>query len=115
MSSLHNGFLEVLTGLGLVGFILGTYMLLLATWRAWTTWDANSEYAGTYVLIVHVWMTTIMSTGVLGWMGFEVALFLSIAANVDLVRERARQLSVARAVPLRWPLLGLNDKQQQLS
>jgi O-antigen ligase len=115
MSSLHNGFLEVLTGLGLVGFSLGTYMLLLASWRAWIAWDSNSEYAGTYVLIVHVWMTTIMSTGVLGWMGFEVALFLSIAANVDLVRERARQLSTARSGPLRWPLLDLKTKEQQLS
>ena len=33
MSSLHNGFLEVLTGLGLVGFLIGCYMLVVASFR----------------------------------------------------------------------------------
>ena len=39
MSSLHNGFLEVLTGLGSIGFLIAVYMLSLATWRAWGTWN----------------------------------------------------------------------------
>ncbi|HZU09934.1 MAG TPA: hypothetical protein VFA02_08510, partial [Pseudacidobacterium sp.] len=38
--------------------------------------------------IIHVWMTTVMSTGVLGWMGYEMALFLCIMTNLDLVRHR---------------------------
>jgi O-antigen ligase len=104
MSSLHNGFLEVLTGLGIVGFLIGGYMMVVATWRAWNQWSIHPEYAGTYVLILHVWMTTIMSTGLLGWMGYEVALFLCIAANTDLVRSR----EFARAKlfrPLRWSTL----------
>lgn len=103
MSSLHNGFLEVLTGLGLVGFLLGTYMLVATTLRAWGAWDAYPEYAGTYVLIIHVWMTTIMSTGILGWMGYEEALFLCILSNIDLVAERARAFSRFEVKPLRWP------------
>jgi O-antigen ligase len=116
MSSLHNGFLEVLTGLGLIGFVIGTYMLMLASWRAWAAWDLNPKYAGTYVLIVHVWMTTIMSTGILGWMGFEVALFLCILTNVDLVRQRARMLNAAATpMPVRWSTLALGAKEQQLS
>jgi O-antigen ligase len=114
MSSLHNGFLEVLTGLGLVGFIIGTYLLVLATLRAWTAWNSNPEYAGTYVLIVHVWMTTIMSTGILGWMGFEVALFLCIATNLDLVRQRANA-NVVRPVPVRWSSLTLATEEQQVN
>lgn len=88
ISSLHNGFMELLTGLGAIGIIIGVYLLLLVTWRAWKAWGNNPQYAGTYVLIVHVWMTTIMSTGVLGWMGYEMALFLCIMTNVDLL-ERA--------------------------
>lgn len=115
MSSLHNGFLEVLTGLGLVGFVIGSYMLLLATWRAWKAWERNPEYAGTYVLIVHVWMTTIMSTGLLGWMGFEVALFLCIATNADLVRRRAHRMSQAVApIPAFWPQFAVRLKEPQL-
>ena len=115
LSSLHNGFLEVLTGLGLVGFVIGTYMLLLVSWRAWTAWDSNPEFAGTYVLIVHVWMTTIMSTGVLGWMGYEVAFFLCIVTNVDLLRQRARALNARMPVPVRWPSLALGASEQQLN
>jgi O-antigen ligase len=102
MSSLHNGFLELLTGLGLLGFLLGTYMLVATTLRACTAWDTHPEYAGTYVLIIHVWMTTTMSTGILGWMGYEVALFLCILSNIDLVAERARSLSRFQMRPLRW-------------
>jgi O-antigen ligase len=101
MSSLHNGFLEVLTGLGLVGFVIGSYMLVMASFRAWSAWNKHPEYAGTYVLIIHVWMTTIMSTGLLGWMGYEVAIFLCIITNIDLVRERARVALPAMA-PVRW-------------
>ncbi len=114
MSSLHNGFLEVLTGLGLVGFLLGTYLLILTTWRAWNAWNEHPEYAGTYVLIVHVWMTTIMSTGILGWMGFELALFLCIVTNLDLVRQRSRA-TVMMPVPVRWPSLLVRAEEQQVN
>jgi O-antigen ligase len=112
MSSLHNGFLEVLTGLGLVGFLISSYMLLLTTWRAWTTWNSHPEFAGTYVLIIHVWMTTTMSTGILGWMGYEVAFFLCILTNLDLVAERARALTRTEVQPVRWfpqALVGRNQ------
>ena len=102
MSSLHNGFLELLTGLGLVGFLLGTYMLVATTLRAWNAWDTHPEYAGTYVLIIHVWLTTTMSTGILGWMGYEEALFLCILSNIDLLAEHARALSRVQVIPLRW-------------
>ena len=102
MSSLHNGFLELLTGLGLIGFLLGTYMLVATTFRAWAAWDSHPEYAATYVLIIHVWMTTTMSTGILGWMGYEVALFLCILSNLDLIAERARGYSRFTLRPVRW-------------
>ena len=52
--------LELLTGLGLVGFLIGTYMLVAATFRAWAAWDSQPQFAGTYVLMIHVWMTTTM-------------------------------------------------------
>lgn len=97
MSSVHDGFLELLTGLGAVGFVLGLYLLISVTWKAWTNWRYHPEYSGTYVLIVHVWLTTLMSTGALGWMGYEMALFLCIVTNVDLLRRHKARVA-ARAV-----------------
>jgi O-antigen ligase len=111
MSSLHNGFLEVLTGLGITGFLIAVYMLCLATWRAWGTWNIYPQFAGTYVLIIHVWMTTIMSTGLLGWMGYEVAIFLCIITNLDVIREGARG-RVHAATPVRWTAQALQPQHQ---
>jgi O-antigen ligase len=111
MSSLHNGFLEVLTGLGIAGFVLGASMMVIASWRAWSAWSRHPEFAGTYVLILHVWMTTIMSTGLLGWMGYEVALFLCIATNLDLVR--AREHAIARIPRFsRWAAMAPHPQEQ---
>lgn len=111
MSSLHNGFLEVLTGLGIIGFLLGTALLVVASFRAWGAWNQHPEYAGTYVLIIHVWMTTIMSTGLLGWMGYEVAIFLCIIGNVDLVREQMR-VPAPTPAPVRWSAHALAPHRQ---
>jgi O-antigen ligase len=115
MSSLHNGFLEVLTGLGLLGFALGTYMLAATSWRAWNAWDQYPEHAGTYVLIIHVWMTSTMSTGILGWMGYEEALFLCILSNIDLVAERARAFSCFTLTPVRWTQRALVPRGETLN
>jgi O-antigen ligase len=87
LSSLHNGFMEVLTGLGVVGVVLGVVLLLLVTWRTFATWKRHPEYSGTYVLIIHIWACTIMSTGIFGWMGYEMAFFLCIVTNLDLLRR----------------------------
>lgn len=94
MSSLHNGFMELLTGLGVVGICIGVMLLLWVTLRTWQTWVKHPEYSGIYVLIIHAWLTTIMSTGIFGWMGYEMALFLCIMTNIDLLHRaeaRARQ------------------------
>lgn len=100
MSSLHNGFMEILTGLGVVGFVLCVGLLVWVTLRTWSTWLRHPEYSGTYALIIHVWLTTIMSTGIFGWMGYEMAFFLCIITNIDLLhradaRVRARALEPA--------------------
>lgn len=91
MSSVHNGFMEVLTGLGLVGMTICVTLLLWVTLRTWQIWQQHPEYSGTYALIIHTWLASIMSTGIFGWMGYEMALFLCIMTNVDLLhRARAR-------------------------
>ena len=63
------------------------------------------------MLIIHVWMTTIMSTGLLGWMGYEVAIFLCIITNIDLVRQHALR-PVAVPKPVRWSANSLEPRQQ---
>jgi O-antigen ligase len=100
VSSLHNGFLELLMGLGAIGLMLGVYMLLLVTVRAWRAWRQHPEFSSTYVLLVHAWLTTIMSTGVLGWMGYEMAFFVVILTNVDLLRRQDMRLRMALRQPL---------------
>ncbi|MGB7191646.1 MAG: O-antigen ligase family protein [Acidobacteriaceae bacterium] len=98
MSSLHNGFMELLTGLGVVGIVLCVFLLLWTTLRTWRTWELHPEYSGTYALIIHVWLTTIMSTGIFGWMGYEMAFFLCILTNIDLLhRKRVAERRTARA------------------
>lgn len=87
LSSLHNGFMEILTGLGLIGIVLGVVLLLLVTWRTFRAWKRHPEHSGNYVLIVHVWACTIMSTGIFGWMGYEMAIFLCIITNLDLLQR----------------------------
>lgn len=97
MSSLHNGFMELLTGLGVIGILICVPLLVWASLRTWRTWKHHPQYAGTYVLLIHVWLTTTMSTGIFGWMGYEMAFFLCILTNIDIL-ERAR-LSQFRGLP----------------
>lgn len=105
VSSLHNGFMELLLGLGAVGLLIGIYLLLLVTYRTWQAWRMHPKYSGTYVLIIHAWFTTIMSTGVLGWMGYEMALFLCILTNLDLL-QHGRVWATAKSYrPVRDALL----------
>ena len=107
MSSLHNGFMELLVGLGAIGFVLGVCLLLLVTYRVWQAWRAFPEYSGIYVLIFHVWLTTFMSTGVLGWMGYEMALFLCILTNIDLLQHHRSALYAPAYEPMPQHALAL--------
>jgi hypothetical protein len=52
-----------------------------------------------------------MSTGLLGWMGYEVAIFLCIITNIDLVREHARK-PASLPKPVRWSAHSLQPRQQ---
>ncbi|HMD77933.1 MAG TPA: O-antigen ligase family protein [Terracidiphilus sp.] len=90
LSSLHSGFMETLTGLGLIGIIIGSGLLLATTYYTLKEWKANPENAGLYVMIIHIWITSIMSIGVLGWMSYEVGLYFVLIGIIDLSRRKAR-------------------------
>ena len=56
-------------------------------------------------------MTTIDVHRPLGVDGYEVAIFLTIVTNLDLVAERARG-RIRRVAPLRWPAEKLQPQNQ---
>ena len=90
MSTLHSGFMETLTGLGLIGIVIGAGLLLATTYYTVKEWKANPENAGLYVMIIHIWITSIMSQGVLGLMGFEFGIYFTLIGFIDLSRRKAR-------------------------
>ncbi len=112
MSSLHNGFMELLTGLGTIGILLCTFLLVWVTLRTWNVWLDHPEYSSTYVLIIHVWMTTIMSTGIFGWMGYEMAFFLCIMTNIDLLHRSS--VSVPESSPKKISMRNLVFEAEQV-
>ena len=87
MSHLHNGFLECLTGLGIFGFLLACTILVVATFRVVRQWKKYPSFAGLYIWILTIWITCIMSSGVLSYMGVMVVFYLVILAHVDIVRR----------------------------
>ena len=98
ISSVHNGFLEVLLGTGLVGF---------AFWAVSFLWGIRLA-AGSYMqgrnldvcmLFVYLLGTTIMSIGVGGWMGAPPAVFLVATAYLHLARRAVRPAAAARPPP----------------
>jgi O-antigen ligase len=87
MSHLHNGFLECLTGLGIFGFLLACSILVVATFRVVGQWKKYPSFAGLYIWIVTIWITCIMSSGVLSYMGVMVVFYLVILAHGDILRR----------------------------
>lgn len=100
LSSLHSGFMETLTGLGLIGIIIGAGLLLATTYYTLKEWKTNPENAGLYVMMIHIWITSIMSTGVLGWMGLEVAFYLVLIGIIDLSRRKSRLERAVHRMPI---------------
>jgi O-antigen ligase len=86
-TALHNGFLETITGLGLIGFIIGTGTLIAITKSTFKMWKKNSSIIPICALITHMWIVTIMSSGVLGWLGYEIILYYILAGYVDLNKK----------------------------
>ena len=87
MSHLHDGFLECLTGLGIFGFLLACAILVVATWRVARLWKKYPSFAGIYIWIISIWITNIMSNGVMSGMNDVVVIYLILLAHVDIVRR----------------------------
>jgi O-antigen ligase len=88
VSSMHSGIMETLDGLGIIGLLLGAGILIAVTFKAYQAWKTRAQHISLYVLVIHFWITSIMSVGVLGWMNYELALYLILLALIDVERRK---------------------------
>jgi hypothetical protein len=73
--------------LGIFGFLLACSILVVATFRVVGQWKKYPSFAGLYIWIVTIWITCIMSSGVLSYMGVMVVFYLVILAHGDILRR----------------------------
>lgn len=94
ISSLHNGYLEALLGVGL----LGTLVLLAVAVRV-TVWSVQSmrrrSLVPVAILIVPLLLRTFVSLGFGGWVNTELVLFACLAALTD--RQSQKRLASTTA------------------
>jgi O-antigen ligase len=101
LSHLHDGFLECLTGLGIFGFLLACSILVVLTLRVGRQWKKYPSLAGLYIWIISIWITNIMSIGIMSWMNSGVVIYLVLLAHVDILR---RGVPGAGDAPRSWEL-----------
>ena len=94
MSTLHNGFLEVLTGVGLLGFMPWIASLVWTLVNAFRCGLAG-RHTGVSAIVVPVLATTVMSTGAGGAVDLPLAYFLCSTA----ILGRAALVGRSRRLP----------------
>jgi len=95
MSNLHNGFMECLTGVGIVGFILSVSIFILCTIRVLRMWKRYPQFAGLYIWIVCIWIDSMMGMGALAWMDYRVVIYLVLIAQTDILRKRDPRIALS--------------------
>jgi len=98
VSSLHSGFLELLTGVGLLGFVPWIASLVWTTMNAIRSGRA-AKNVSTSALMLPLLAMTVMSTGAGGWLDLPLAYFLCVTAI----------LGHASAARLRRPAPGIGS------
>jgi O-antigen ligase len=91
-SSIHSGVLELLTGLGAVGFCIGAGLLVAVTAGSIRHWKSRTQSIAPYILVPHMLITTVMSAGVLAWMSYELLFFIILMGRLDIENQQRRQL-----------------------
>ncbi len=102
-SSVHNGYLEVLIGVGIIGSIPFVYMI----WRM-LRWSVVHLIRGLdtahAVLFIPLMLHTLVSLGFGGWVSSDFLIFAMLVGIADLdlaARKRPRQGTAARVPPNR--------------
>jgi O-antigen ligase len=97
LTLLHNGFLEVLLGVGLVGFAIWVWALLWSWWLAATAY-LRGDPLPFIVGMVAISLATVLLDGAGSWLDFLTQHFLAITGLLSLrqqkwVRATARRTS----------------------
>ena len=93
VSTLHNGFLEVLLGVGLVGFAIWVSVVVWAYRLAIAAYLRNQSLSLVVGLVV-CGTATLLSTGIGGGLDFIVQYFLAVTALLWV--QRQQQVNTAR-------------------
>ena len=97
VSGIHNGFLEVALGVGLVGLAL--WLPGFIGWLVLTLRElVRGHNTHIYCVGIPILIATVLSQGVGGWMSFELGLFFIVTVLLDKERanERRRRASAQR-------------------
>jgi hypothetical protein len=73
--------------LGIFGFLLACAILVFTTLRVARQWKKYPSLAGLYIWIISIWITNIMSIGIMSSMNFLVVIYLVLIAHVDILRR----------------------------
>ena len=92
-AGIHNGFLEVALGIGVVGFAV--WFTVFAWWflQAWRNLLKNKD-TPIYIVCVPMLFATVLSTGAGSWVSAELGLFLIVMLLID--RQLSERASAKR-------------------
>jgi O-antigen ligase len=93
VSTLHNGFLEVLLGVGVVGFVIWAYVFVWGYWLAVAAYLKNDSLPFVVGLVVCA-TATLLSTGVGSGLDFVSQYFLAVTAFLWVHKQQ--QVTPAR-------------------
>lgn len=89
ISTVHNGFLEVLLGVGTVGFIFWFACFAGALWISGRAL-VRKKHLDVAIGFIYILMTTVMSLGAGGWWAKPLAVFLPATAYLTAQRMREK-------------------------
>lgn len=108
-SGLHNGFLEVLTGVGIIGFLIW-----IVPFGSWLLSAIRSLVGGINreinILVVPLLLSTVVSQGAGGWMSVEYGLFLIMlflgSKSMRPIWRPSRAVATVAAAEPNWTVTG---------
>ncbi len=91
MSFLHNGYLECLVGVGVVGFFFGMVVFILAIVRTLRLWRHYPQYSWIFIWIISFTLQTSVGPGVMSWMSDVMAMYLIFIVFLDVLQQNDRK------------------------
>jgi hypothetical protein len=90
VASIHNGFLEVFLGVGLLGGVFWIVSLIILSWRSGTAIFFQTDIPR-MIMIIPLLFATVLSSGIGGWWSIEVGLVIILLALQDYRARRIKK------------------------